>query len=470
MLFRRLFMRKGLVGLLVIILCVFTFSVAVADDTRTSGLYTYTIKGNGTITITAFDWKNNDGDIYVPSTMDGYTVTGIGEEAFACEEYNAARGPEGPFVNLRLPDTIITIGDRAFLYAPILNINIPQSLQSIGSGAFGGCFVKQFMLDSTHDLYAVVDGALYNKKNKELIAYPIGDRTRQIKIPEGIQKIGDYAFFNFYVFETASSLSTNFESISDIIPNTVTTIGQYAFANATWHLPYSGKRMSFNINAETVEPYAFYKADVWDATGLTINSKFIGDHAFEGIGGGTSRVEISFGNNIESIGDYAFSESSAIIQYPTNSQLSKVGVYAFYKTVTKSVTEYEIPSGLTTIEEASFAVAFNNLVWHNVTSIIIPEGVTEIEANAFRGNSYIEKISLPSTLQSIGDNAFDNCTDLKEIQVPAGVSKIGTSAFDKTSVMLIVERDSATALWAQENGYNYKYSDDSGNSLDWLNN
>lgn len=56
---------------------------AMAVDTRKSGLYTYEIKGNGTITIADFDWDNNNGDIYIPNMIDGYTVTAIGDEAFA---------------------------------------------------------------------------------------------------------------------------------------------------------------------------------------------------------------------------------------------------------------------------------------------------------------------------------------------------------------------------------------------------
>ena len=39
--------------------------MAWADEIRTSGLYTYKIKGNGTVTITKFDWDNNKENIYL---------------------------------------------------------------------------------------------------------------------------------------------------------------------------------------------------------------------------------------------------------------------------------------------------------------------------------------------------------------------------------------------------------------------
>ena len=61
--------------------------MAWADEIRTSGLYTYKIKGNGTVTITKFDWDNNKENIYIPNLIDGYNVTGIESEAFAKSEY-----------------------------------------------------------------------------------------------------------------------------------------------------------------------------------------------------------------------------------------------------------------------------------------------------------------------------------------------------------------------------------------------
>ena len=56
---------------------------AMADNNeRTSGLYTYQTKGNGTIEITKYNWAESSGDIYVPNMIDGYVVSSIGDNAF----------------------------------------------------------------------------------------------------------------------------------------------------------------------------------------------------------------------------------------------------------------------------------------------------------------------------------------------------------------------------------------------------
>lgn len=49
-----------------------------------SGPYSYSVKKNGDLCITHFDWDAyGDEDVYIPKMIDGYTVTEIGEYAFS---------------------------------------------------------------------------------------------------------------------------------------------------------------------------------------------------------------------------------------------------------------------------------------------------------------------------------------------------------------------------------------------------
>lgn len=75
-------MKKGYLLLVMLLSLLFTMPMLTATAAQ-SGLLTYEIKGNGTATITGFDWAHNDGDIYLPLMIDGYSITGIGDEAFA---------------------------------------------------------------------------------------------------------------------------------------------------------------------------------------------------------------------------------------------------------------------------------------------------------------------------------------------------------------------------------------------------
>ena len=101
--------------------------------------------------------------------------------------------------------------------------------------------------------------------------------------------------------------------------------------------------------------------------------------------------------------------------------------------------------------------------------IQLPPSITEIKARAFANASLLVEIELPETLTTIGEEAFIGCAKLSEIQIPNTVTSIGDSAFERTLITLVVEENSYAALWAQENGYSYRYNGGSS-ALDWLNN
>ena len=176
------------------------------NGARLSNLYTYSIKGNGTVSIVDYDWKNSSGDIYIPSMLDGYTVTTIGEEAFA-----KGKDVNKNDVMVIIPDTITMIGEKAFYNSPISAVSIPASVQSIGKAAFAYCDITQFIVDQKQPNYTTVDGVLYDKRNKALLAHP---QKRDIsgKIPEGILTISEYAFSGMTIGQ-ANTSSLYFTSI-----------------------------------------------------------------------------------------------------------------------------------------------------------------------------------------------------------------------------------------------------------------
>lgn len=101
-------------------------------------------------------------------------------------------------------------------------------------------------------------------------------------------------------------------------------------------------------------------------------------------------------NEIEVIGDDAFSGCSSLTSIVIPYNVVEIGDYAF--------------SGCT-----------------GLTNIEIPDGVTNIGAGAFNGCTGLTKIEIPDSVISIGDRAFAKCNALIDIVIPEGVETIGNA-------------------------------------------
>ena len=84
------------------------------------------------------------GDIVIPETApNGYTVTGIGEQAFnGCDGLTA----------VTLPNTLKVIGELAFqLCTNLTEISIPASVERLEHGCFGGTGLEKVYIEDGDD-------------------------------------------------------------------------------------------------------------------------------------------------------------------------------------------------------------------------------------------------------------------------------------------------------------------------------
>ena len=133
------------------------------------------------------------------------SVTKIGDFAFVgCESLQS----------ITIPNSVTSIGDGAFWGCKYLqSITIPNSVRNIGNHAFRDCNICFFICNSTY--FQNDDVCLFNK-DKTAIVSRIKDCVNYI-IPNSVTSIGDYAF-------------SGCESLQSItIPNSVTSIGKHAF-------------------------------------------------------------------------------------------------------------------------------------------------------------------------------------------------------------------------------------------------
>lgn len=330
---------------------------AMADDVRTSGDFQYTIKGNGTATIVGYTGDVN-ADIILPNMIDGYTITAIGDKAFAIEGWYWSNTKEK---SVTLPETITSIGSIAFANRNVLSINIPDAVEHIGYGAFIYNDNIKFRISNNHPNFAKIHGSLYNKKDKELLHWVYEDDDSYI-VPEGIVSIGAYAF-------CGRRIQNNLK-----LPESLEKIGDYSFA-------WTSSIYNLHIPESVSE---------------------IGEHAFDN--GSFNPIEYS-PKNLKKISASAFEECEYISEETLQNILMNVEIIeqrAFCGA--ERFTHVKIPSTCEIIGEEAFLCGR----WsRTLYELIISEGVKRIESKAFASNDIEGSVYLPASLTYIAEDAFD---------------------------------------------------------------
>jgi len=177
------------------------------------------------------------------AAQDGdYTYTTSGSPAVATiTGYTGAGGA------ITIPSTLggyatRFIGESAFSWCTSLtSVTIPSSVTSIGNRAFAACSsLTAINVDEGNANYASVNGVLYNKAMTALILCPSG-KAGAFTIPNSVTSIGDYAFYD------CASLT------SVIIGSGVTSIGAGAFYGCT-----SLTSVIIGSGVTSIGDYAFY--------------------------------------------------------------------------------------------------------------------------------------------------------------------------------------------------------------------
>ena len=102
--------------------------------------------------------------------------------------------------SITIPDSVTSIGERAFEgCSGLVNVTIGSGVTSIGNKAFSGCTnLAGITVDNKNQTFLSDDnGVLFNKEKTILLCYPCGNPNPLYRIPDGIEKIADNAFYGF---------------------------------------------------------------------------------------------------------------------------------------------------------------------------------------------------------------------------------------------------------------------------------
>lgn len=149
---------------------------------------------------------------------------------------------------------------------------IPASLTDIYDNPFSGCGkLSVITVDEGNPNYKAVDGVLFSKDDKTLIAYPKGKEGTTYTIPASVTKIGSNAFGG------CSGLT------SVTIPVGVTEIGDYAFSGCS-----DLTSVTIPAGVTNIGSNAFSSCSGLTSVTIPASVTRIGGHAFSGCSGLTS--------------------------------------------------------------------------------------------------------------------------------------------------------------------------------------
>ena len=274
---------------------------------------------------------------------------------------------------ITIEDSITSIGEQAFVNAPIKRLSIEGVVESFGDS----------ILSHAEELYVANIGAWCNIQFSSARSNPIKDCDKvfigsrdssSVVIPQEIDTVNDYAFINY------ASLK------SVILPEGVIHIGRSCFENDT-------NLMSINIpsSVDTILPSAFKNC--------------------------RSIQTVLFPESIDYISDSCFINCSNLQKVLLSSALKRVGKSSFNGC--SMLDSIVFPSGIQVIGES----AFQNC--ERISQLSFPVSVQEVGQNAFTNCSNLTKIKAKWLSPiSIPNNAFDNISRRCCLWVPFGAAPV----------------------------------------------
>ena len=212
--------------------------------------------------------------------------------------------------------------------------------------------------------------------------------------------------------------------VSVIIPNSITSIGAFAFSGCS------------SLTSVTI--------------GDSVTS--IGSYAFSDC---TSLTSVTIGDSVTSIRSYAFAYCKSLTSVTIPDSVVSIGSSAFYgcnsalyteynygKYVGDSENPYSVLIGVTNenfttydINEETKIIAIDVFYGcERLNSIVIPDSVTSIDDRAFYKCSSLTSVTIGNSVTSIGDYAFNYCDSLTSVTIGDSVTSIGSNAFSNCDI------------------------------------
>ena len=473
---------------------------------------------------------------YYEKDGKSYPVTKIENNAFlGCENLKT----------VRFPDTLTYIGASAFRNCTNLStVVLPNSVENVLGNAFFNCssliknaypdilsnpFTNGISIAYPAEDVTFENGEIYNADKTKLFFVPI-DYSGEFNMPKSVKSIGNNAFSNCInmncvripenVAEIGESAFSQCFDLDRVIIDDIEPWCNIIFENQTANPTYYSHGLTLNGSEITnltvpntitsIGNYAFYNCESFASVTIPSSVNKIGNETFKGCNGLKS---LTIGEGLLSIGNSAFSESSsntpltipkvfwmcsnspvgsnnikALVNYVPNERykLNNMLIYPYItsKFDVDGVSYIPVsPSERTCdVVDCIYDETIDDfIITEKVSYRNIEMSILSVNQYSFYDNSYIKTLFLSNNgdlgsyafsdcvnLKSLSilnkgnikDRTFNNCSSIESLKITDKTSSIGNYAFAGCVAIKNVRiEEDKSALSIGSNGNNPLFSD-----------
>ena len=378
-----------------------------------------------------------------------FTVTEVsGDTRFPCKDVTS----------VKLPETIVKLGNICFYDAKLTEINIPKSVSEIDHVVWAGVkVVPECKVDAANTHFDSDDnGVLYTEGKVELRSVPSNIATKTgsntYTVNQSVTSIAKGAFFSNPGLKKVI-LPPNLQEVEEGWPSIASTSQLEEFAmtpsstakyevkdgvlftkgpNKLVLYPHAKNVAEYTVPAGVTEMASYGIAGNGNMTSIDLNEVTKVDVSALVDIGKLTRIKLPKDLKKDGLRQGAFERCNALEAYEVaegNTDFSAVGGVLFsanketlyFYPLAKPDETYTIPSTVKEIAVKAFQGA------RKLTSLVIPTSVEKIQEQAFRQNYKLASVKFcePSKITNLSAYAFWQCPSLTEVTLPSSITEIG---------------------------------------------
>lgn len=252
--------------------------------------------------------------------------------------------------------------------------------------------------------------------------------VQEIKLPNSIQTIGQYAFYK----------CRNLNTIN--IPTSTTTICSNAFASCS-----SLDGIVLPAGLKSIEQDGFMKCTSLTSIVIPEGTLALGDNVFNGC---TKLKTVVLPSQLASIPNGFFQATASLEPFQVPTTITAIGKSAFQQSGIPTL-DLSACTGLKLIDDSAFQAA-------GITSVAFPvNSIERLGDQAFSQSDITttllvdtkqpeNKVNIPDSIGEMGEKVFSTCPKLKAVAIPAKVSILKKESFYECVNLKSVEMKSAS--------------------------